>query len=156
ADALLVMTAVAIELLVMVPVRIGNLVALDLDRHLLRPGGLRRRIDHLSIPGSEVKNGFDIEADLPAPTAALLDIYLKDFRPLLLDRPSPWLFPGVNGAHRCRNGLADLVKQTIARKTGLRANPHLFRHLAAKLHLAEFPGDYGCVRLFEGHKSMET
>jgi integrase len=154
-DALLVMTAVAIEILVMVPIRMANLIALNLDRHLLHSGGPKRPI-HLFISGSEVKNGFDIQAELPAPTSMLLDVYLAAFRSLLLDQPSPWLFPGINGNHRCHFGLADLIQRTIDRKTGLRVHPHLFRHIAAKIHLTAFPGDYGTVRLIEGHKSVET
>ena len=39
---------------------------------------------------------------------------------------------------------------------GLDVNPHLFRHLAAELVLNARPGDYGTVRLINGHKSMET
>ena len=35
-------------------------------------------------------------------------------------------------------------------------HPHLARHFAAKLHLTEHPGDYGSLRLVEGHKSVET
>jgi integrase len=155
-DALLVMAAVAIEILIMVPIRIGNLAGLSLDKHLLRSGSPKRPILHLWIPGTEVKNGFDIEAGLTAATIALIDAYLKDFRPLLTDIPSPWLFPAMDDRHRGRNALAATIKETIARKTGLRFNPHLARHFAAKLHLTEHPGDYGSLRLVEGHKTLET
>jgi integrase len=150
------MAAVAIEILIMVPIRIGNLAALSLDKHLLRSGSPKRPIVHLWIPGTEVKNGFDIEAELTAPSIGLIDCYLKDYRHLLTDTPSPWLFPAMDGRQRGRNALAALIKQTIARKTGLRFNPHLARHFAAKLHLTEHPGDYGSLRLVEGHKTVET
>jgi integrase len=156
ADALLVMAAVAIEILIMVPIRIGNLAGLSLERHLLRSGSPKRPVVHLWNPGTEVKNGFDIEAELMPPTIALIDIYLRDFRHLLSDIPSPWLFPAMDGRHRGPIALAALIKQTIARKTGLKFNPHLARHFAAKLHLTEHPGDYGSLRLVEGHKSVET
>jgi integrase len=110
----------------------------------------------LAIPGNEVKNGTDIEAELPKPTVALLDTYLKDYRPLLLDSPSPWLFPGRRGGPKVRNALADQITRLIARKTGLRVNPHLFRHVAAKIFLDRNPGAYGVIRLIHGHTSVET
>ena len=41
-------------------------------------------------------------------------------------------------------------------RTGLEVHPHLFRHLAAKLHLEAHPGDYETVRRLLGHKKMDT
>ena len=57
--ALDVQIAVAVELLTMAPIRIGNLVAIDIERHLLwtqQPG--RGRL-HLVFPTAEVKNRED-------------------------------------------------------------------------------------------------
>ena len=48
------------------------------------------------------------------------------------------------------------IKRTIARETGIVLNPHAFRHLSAKLFLAAHPGEYETVRLFLGHKSLNT
>jgi hypothetical protein len=77
ARALMVQTALAIELLLMVPMRISNLAGLDLDRHIVRGRGRGRGHVHLVIEGAEVKNGVDIEAELPPPTVALLDLYTE-------------------------------------------------------------------------------
>jgi integrase len=44
----------------------------------------------------------------------------------------------------------------IASRTGLRVNPHLFRHIAAKLYLDSNPGGYGVIRLLHGHQSVDT
>jgi len=156
AEAVFVQIALAVELLIMVPIRIGNLVALNLDRHFIHTGSRGGPMVRLSIPAREVKNATNIEAELPRPTVALLDVYLKTYRPLLLNASSPWLFPGWNGRHKARNALADQITRVIARKTGLRVNPHLFRHIAAKLYLDRNPGAYGLIRLIHGHKSVET
>ena len=40
------------------------------------------------------KNDFNIEAQLPAEFVALLDLYLTRYRPVLIEEPSNWLFPG--------------------------------------------------------------
>jgi integrase len=39
---------------------------------------------------------------------------------------------------------------------GVEINPHLFRHLAAKLYLDEHPGGYEVVRRTLGHNSLDT
>jgi integrase len=156
ARALAVQTALAIELLLMVPMRIGNLAGLDLDRHIVRGQGRGRGHVHLVIEGAEVKNGVDIEAELPPPTVALLDLYIARFRPLLLDRQSTSLFPGRAGRPKSIQSLRGQIVKCIAEKCGLRVNPHLFRHIAAKIYLDQNPGAYGLMRLVEGHKSVET
>ncbi len=156
ADALHVQMALAIELLLMVPMRVGNLAKLDLERHIVRSRLRGRGIVHLTIPGEEVKNRVDIEAVLPAPTVALLDEYLETYRPLLLRQRSSWLFPGEATGPKSRHGIAAQISSTIREKTGLLVHPHLFRHIAAKLYLDANPGAYGVIRLVHGHKSVET
>jgi integrase len=156
ADALLVQLALAIELELMVPLRIGNLVRLDLDRHLLRTRASGRSVVHLVIPGAEVKNGVDIEAALPAPTLALLDLYLGTYRPLLLVVPTSSLFPGKGGKPKNRSTLGLQISRVIRQRTGLRVNPHAFRHIMTKVGLAAEPGNYGMMRLVNGHKSVGT
>lgn len=152
--ALQVQTALAIELLIAVPMRIGNLAAINLGQHIITPraGG----VVHLAIPGTEVKNGTDIEALLLPVTAKLLDLYLKRYRPSLLTEPSPWLFPGRCGRAKHPESLASQITSSIKKHCGLIVNPHLFRHIAAKNYLDAHPGAYGLVRLLLGHKSVNT
>ncbi len=156
ADALLVQLALAIEIEQMVPIRISNLARLDLERHLLRTRTNGRGVLHLVIPGDEVKNGVDIEAVLPAPTVALLDLYIETYRPLLLSAPSSFLFPGKGGRPKNRRTLGLQITQLIRRRTGLRVNPHAFRHIMTKIGLTAEPGNYGMMRLVNGHKSVGT
>jgi integrase len=154
-EALQVQTALAIELLLMLPMRIRNLAELDLERHIMRSraGGAVC----ISIAGEEVKNDSDIEASLPADTVALLDLYLSRYRPVLLNEPSTALFPGQDcvkpkGTQTLRQQITDCVK----RRCGLTVHPHLFRHIAALSYLNANPGAYGLMRLVLGHKSVET
>lgn len=152
-DALEVQTAVAIEILLMVPIRRGNLARLDIHRHLIRTRG---GVVHLFIPAEEVKNRLAVEAMLPAETVWLIDIYLSRYRPLLLDEPSPWLFPGIGGGSKCPVGVGMQISSGIHRHCDLQMNTHLFRHLAAKLYLDSHPGAYGVIRLVNRHKSVNT
>ncbi len=153
-EALAAQTALAIEIFVMVPIRINNAVGLDLDRHVIRG---RDGSACLAIVGEEVKNGFDIEAPLPDSTAKLLDVYLTQFRPKLKNANTAWLFPGRGPiAPKTVQQLRKQIQETFARNFGLKVNPHLFRHIAAMFFLRANPGQYGVVQLLLGHKSIET
>lgn len=154
AHALEVQTAVAIELLLMVPIRLGNLARLDMDRHLIRSVG--GGAVHLAIPGAEVKNGVNVDAVLPTATMRVLDLYIQRYRPLLLNEASRWLFPGEGSGPKSLHSLGHRISSCIKQECGLDVHPHLFRHIAAKLYLDAHPGAYGVVRLVNGHKSVDT
>jgi integrase len=152
--ALLTQTALAVELLLMAPIRIGNLAGLDIERHIVR--GPNGRQVCLVLESHEVKNREPLEYPLPADSVSLLDIYLRDHRPLLAAPGCTALFPGQGGRPKARNSLGVQISQTISRYTGLHVNPHLFRHIAAKFYLDSHPGAYEVVRRVLGHRSMDT
>jgi integrase len=153
AAALQMQVAVAIELLLMSPIRISNLAGLNMDTHLIR---YRKIGIRLSIRGREVKNGWNIEALLAPETVELIDLYLMKFRPLLNDVPTPWLFPGENGKPKSTYMLRRQIQGCIRQRLGLQMNPHFFRHFAGDHYLKAHPGAYGVVRLLLGHKSINT
>jgi integrase len=156
-DAVRVQVALAVALLLMMPVRASNLVGLHLDRHIQRTRAGNKGIVHIVIPGHEVKNGRDLEYELPGDTVRLLDLYLRDFRPRLIDGENPWLFPGRKAdEHKAVMTLGEQIKASVFNATGLRVNLHLFRHIAAKLYLDCMPGGYEVVRRLLGHCSSET
>lgn len=152
-EALWIQTALAVELLLMLPLRRRNLVRLNLEQHLRRTRG---GVVHLVIPGEEVKNGTEIASVLPVSVVKLLDLYLERYRTVLLSQPSAWLFPGVGDRPKSLERMALQISDTVKRETGLLVNVHLFRHIAAKLYLDANPGAYGVVRLLHGHKSVDT
>jgi integrase len=152
--ALLVQTALATELLLMAPMRISNLAALDLERHIVRTAKGERV--WITIEGHEVKNGATLEYPLPAPTIALLNMYLEKYRDRLVTRETTALFPGRAGNGRGPAGFGQRISRTVKVYTGLTINPHLFRHIGAKLYLEINPGAYEVVRLVLGHKSIAT
>ena len=87
--------ALAVQLLLVAPLRLGNLAGLELDRHLVRIGTGKRLRYHLLIPGEEVKNGQPIELPLPAGASALLELYRTRVRPVLATPGTTCLFPGA-------------------------------------------------------------
>ena len=155
-NATLFQKALAIEILVMAPMRIGNLAALRLARHVVMPKGSQGPI-HLVVSESEVKNNLPLEFELPSRSSTLLKEYLLDHRPHLVDdEDNAWLFPGVRGEHKWARTLSAQLKDIIDKETGLTLTAHQFRHLAAKLLLDRSPGAYETVRRLLGHKSLRT
>jgi integrase len=153
--ALTAQIAVAIELLIMAPVRIGNLISLRLDRHLAPLPG-RGAPGRLAIPGEEVKNKLPLDFVLPAETAELIATYCRGFRDRLTVPDNPFLFPGRGQGHKHVAGLAEQITRAIREEVGVEVHPHLFRHLAAKIQLEAQPGSYETVRRLLGHTSLDT
>jgi site-specific recombinase XerD len=147
--------AVAVAVLLAAPIRLANLAALRLDVHVLRTRAARDSVWHLVLAAHETKNSEPREYQLGPETVALLQEYLGRYRPRLAERGNDHLFPSGRG-HKAANTLATALSQQVFRRTGLEVNPHLFRHLAAKLILEATPGAYGIVQDVLGHRDAAT
>jgi len=151
-SARLAQTAVAVELLLMVPMRLRNLLRLRIGVHLRCSPGQPMSV---SIPANEVKNGVPIEASLPDNLTKMLGVYLDRYRPLLATEGGAWLFPGwKSNAPKSDESLRTQIQQAAAAYCGLRLHPHLFRHIAAWITLRHNPGAHGQVQRILGHKSL--
>lgn len=148
--------ALAVEILLMAPMRLANLATLELERHVQWTRSPGRTVVHIVLPGREVKNGLDLTYELPEPTVQLLELYLREYRPALLSGPNRFLFPGRGEGHKAPGWLAKQVTARVHAETGLSINVHLFRHIAGKIALMEMPGDYESVRQLLGHRSLAT
>ena len=134
------------------PVRRKNLASIDIGKNLMKVGGRW----HLVFDDREVKNSQVLEFILPARTVSLLEWYLREHRPELVMGETSALFPGHAGQTKRGNTLGTQITDIVHRYTGLTINPHLFRHIAAKLYLDVRPGGYEVVRRVLGHKKMAT
>ncbi len=65
-----------------------------------------------------------------------------------------WNLPG--GGVESGETPVEAVIREVTEETGLEVNPHLFRHVAAKLHLEANPGEYEIVRRLLGHTDIKT
>jgi integrase len=146
--------AVAIAILIVAPMRIGNLVRLRVDVELLRPGGAKAPY-HIHFPKHMVKNQVDLEYPLPAHTTRLIDRYRTQFRPRLVNAASDWLLPGEAGHKEERTLSGQLTKRVFA-EIGIRITPHQFRHAAAAWLLQADPGNFELVRRILGHEDIAT
>ena len=154
-DALLVLHGVAMEILLMCPMRRKNLSELRLDRHLLREAKTGRIIA-IHLRPDETKNSESIEWPLPAETADMIDLYVKRYRPLLAEPGNPFLFPGSGQRGREAHAIAVALTEIIKERLGVAFNLHIARHFAAWMYLTRHPGKYEIVRRVLGHKSVET
>jgi integrase len=153
--ARLAQTAVVIEILLMAPIRVGNLSTLDIERHLIRPSRTANTL-HIVINSDETKNREPLEYPLPPGSIELIERYLARFRPALAPAGGSALFPGGSNGCKHGNSLRQQIGAAVFAHTGMRVHPHLFRHIAAKLFLDDNPGSYEVIRQVLGHRSIET
>jgi len=150
------MYAAAICILLACPMRIANLSSLDLDRHIFANGTGRGLRYTIRIDASEVKNAAHIEVVLTERDSQLLHHYILRYRHRLASG-SRALFPRRgDGEARLPGNMGQALTAEIFRQSGLRMNPHLFRHFAAFLYLKERPGDFETVRQLLKHKKLGT
>jgi integrase len=144
--------AVAVAILLYCPIRVKNLAAIHLEKHVQRPGSGRT---YLVFEAGEIKNRHPVELELPERVVGLMNRHCATRSPILCKPDNPWLFPARKSSGSMNpNSLSRSVFQTIREKTGLDVNVHLFRHLAAMLYLEARPGEYEAVRRLLGHTQL--
>ena len=151
-DALLAQMAAAVEILLMAPIRLRNLLALEFGVNLIEAGATL----HIAFEEHETKNRGVMDIPLPPETAALIKEYRDRHLVHLAGPGQGHLFPGAKSGSKSRSGFRTQLSRTILRHTGLEMNPHLFRHARAKIHLDRHPGEYAAVSTALGHASIET
>lgn len=151
--ALWAMYAAAIEILLICPLRRGNLVRLTLDRQLRRPSP-RALITDLLVPAAEVKNREAVTWRIEPHTARVLETYITRHRPHLVEPGNRYLFPGEKeGTHRNETEFAAEMTRRVEWELGVEFHPHLVRHFAVWRWLRQNPGQYETAARMLGHRS---
>lgn len=151
-----VQRALILSLWFCAPLRAGNMLGLRLDSFS------RITVDGadwvaLSVPGREVKNREALEHFLDEETADLLDLYLRDYRPLIAPAESPWLFPGPNGQPKSYQTLRIQMRNYLTRGIKLENfHPHLIRKIVVKIIFDLDPNAREVARRSGGWKSDAT
>jgi integrase len=155
--ARLALLAAAIELLLVVPVRCGTLLSLELNRSVIRSGSRRAPVIHLQIRGAHTKNGNYIPRRLPEMTTKILGEYIDFFRPQIAAPNNYALFPSADGlGRRSNSGIAQAIGKEVEAATGVRCSIHIFRHLAAEAYLRHRPGAFDEFRHILGNRCAES
>jgi integrase len=154
--AVLAQIAVAVAILSVAPVRLGNLASIRLGENLTKPGG-PYSIYWLTFRKYDVKNQTALQFKLDEMVTGIIDEYVRDFRPALMrGSNTDWLFPGESGEHKEKISFSSQIVERVQKSTGLRITVHQFRHAAGALILKHRPGEYELVRRTLGHKSIQT
>lgn len=155
-SAALARTAMAIELLLVCSVRRANLIGLELGKSIRKIGHGKDAFWIIEHDGEDVKNNEDLRFRLPDQTVALLETYLRDWRPKLCPEPSPWLFPGADGTCIDPKTMAYAIDAQSKRVLGVAITPHQFRHISAELYLKDNPEGIFTVSQHLGHRDINT
>ncbi|MDB5610942.1 MAG: site-specific integrase [Bradyrhizobium sp.] len=150
-----IQTSLAIDILLVIPLRMKNLASLSFRDHLHWPNG-RGRPAMLIIEGAETKNGLLIEAELPTELADRLWAYRTEIAPAVIGKRPDALFTTTSGRPRTQGAVTVSIEKAVYRNIGIKLTPHQFRHFAAKLILDANPGAHELVRQLLVHKNMKT
>jgi integrase len=148
-------TALAIDLLIHVPMRMQNLACLNFQRHLHWPQG-RRKPALVTLRSDETKNHLPLEFEIPAVLAERLQVYRNEIAPAVIGKRPEAVFVSFSGRPRKQDTIKMTITKTIRSYLGVKLTPHQFRHLAAKIILDDNPGAYELVRQLLGHKNLTT
>ena len=148
-------TALALDLLIHVPMRLQNLTALQFDHHVHCPLGPHKPA-LITLGGDETKNSVPLEFEIPAALADRLWRYRTEIAPAVIGRRPEYLFVNAFGARKTSGAIKIAIEKAVLRHVGVKITPHQYRHLAAKLALDANPGAYELVRQLLGHKNLKT
>jgi integrase len=148
-------TAIAIDLLSHLALRMQNLSSLRFDTHLHWPQG-RRKPAIIRFGADETKNDVLLEFEIPTVLAERLQVYRNEIAPAIIGKRPDAVFVSLTGKPRSQAAIKLTIETTILRHLGVKITPHQFRHLAAMIALDANPGGYESVRQLLGHKNLNT
>lgn len=148
-------SALAIDLLIHVPLRMENLARLNYAEHLHWPQGPGKPA-LIVFKGDETKNDIQLEFEIAKVLADRLQVYRNEIALAVTGSRPDAVFVSRLGKPRTQGAITTAIEKTVLRWTGVKLTPHQFRHLAAKINLDASPGAYELVRQLLGHKNMKT
>jgi integrase len=145
--------AIAIEILLMVPIFLSQLVALREEVNIFVPLDLDRSAK-LSVACTRQRQRL-LHFELPSRSVRLLQIY----RGILVDpcdsNASGWLFRGRDGRPRQAAALGELITRKIWKHVGIKLTPRAIRFLSGTLYLTRNSDGYEVVRRAMGHTTIK-
>ena len=155
-DFVAAQVAVAIEILLIAPLRMQNLIDLHWSRNFKEPNGPNGHL-LLHIPRAETKSGRrDLSYEIPKDLARTIRWYRREILPRLGADIRGHLFVTEGGKRKHQETLAIQIIGTIAEHVGVHMTPHQFRHFAAMLYLEEHPEGFQNVTDLLGHSWAKT
>ena len=142
-----------IALLAARPLRLKNLAAIEIDRHLTREGDTY----WLRFDADEVKNRKHIEVPLPEVLTPCIEQHCAVHRPVLLGpSTSNRLWISQLGRPMSQSTIRYHINNRTEEAFGHPITPHLFRDCAATSVAIEDPDHVRIAMNILGHHSLET
>jgi integrase len=146
---LLAQIAVAIEIELNAPIRLANLVSVNLERHVqaIRVKSERRWI--VRFDRHETKNRSLLTYELAHVSVREMERAFKIYQPT-----NGWLFPGTGkSGHKLASTLGNQIKREVERRLGVPFNAHLFRGLVATTQVRESENGFEVARAMLGDRN---
>jgi len=150
------MPALAIQIVLLAPMRLKNFASISLGTHLVQLGSGKSKQYYFQFPEDQVKNKRSLAYPLPKPLVQNLEIYLDKIRPVLRRGPNDFLFPGESTSFKSSNLLSSQMARLSEEELGVRITAHQYRHLAGSIVLGQNPTAHEHVRQLLGHSSIAT
>jgi integrase len=148
--------AVAVELLLMCSMRLGNLADLRVGETIRQVGEGHDAYWVVDLPAELVKNRQSLRFLLPPESGRLIEWYLTNWHAYWCGPGAPWLFPAPNGGHVDPRLLTISIKKRARRHVGVEITCHQFRHLSSEIFLQAHPLELGVVSQHLGHRKLDT
>ncbi|HWI25856.1 MAG TPA: hypothetical protein VN668_02735 [Stellaceae bacterium] len=145
----LAQVAVAIEIEWLAPLRLANLVSINLERHVhaIWVKGERRWI--IRFDRHETKNRALLTYELPEASVRQIERAFNIYRPT-----NGWLFPGGSkSGHKLPSTFGRQIKLAVERNLGVPFNVHLFRGLVATTQVRESENGFEVARAMIGDRN---
>jgi integrase len=148
--------AIAIDIVLAVPLRPQNLSSLHWQDNFSEPNGPRGQLV-LHIPARYTKTKRkDITSEIPDDVARRLRWYRRHVLPRLgADLNGP-LFVTESGSRKGQPTITKQITDALGRHIGVHMTPHQFRHFAATVYLEQHPEDFETPRALLDHAWTKT
>jgi integrase len=148
--------AIAIDIMLAVPLRPQNLSALHWQDNFTEPNGPRGKVLlHIAARHTKTKRQ-DIVREVPDEVARHLRWYRRHMLPRLGTDVNGHLFVTERGSRKSQATITKQIIDALARHIGIHMTPHQFRHFAATSYLEEHPEDFETPRALLDHAWTKT
>jgi integrase len=148
--------AIAIDILLALPLRPQNLSSLRWRHHFSEPNGPRSQLlMHIAARETKTKRQ-DLVSEVPDEVARRLRWYRRHILPRLGADLNGHLFVTEKGDRKHQATLTVQIIDAITRHVGIHMTPHQFRHFGATSYLEDHPEDFETARGLLGHAFSKT
>src|SRR5215211_7180563 len=148
--------AIAIDILLALPLRPQNLSSLNWQRNFSEPNGPRAQLLlHIAARDTKSKK-HDIVSEVADDVARHLRWYRRHVLPRLGSDVNGYLFVTERGSRKKQPTLTIQITRAIMRHVGVYMTPHQFRHFGATSYLKQHPEDFETARAILGHAWSKT